>query len=377
MAQKQDPNLVIDDSVKINKRSINDTQYRGFVLETSTLSSLTLKNVFSWYPFCEGTTLTGWNVQAFNNKSQGAQLNVLLHNQAGRVYARQQTALTSDMAPIVIPSGRISNAKKQHCHLTLRLQEPAEKRPLKKRIAIALGLEQLQPKVDGVSKRAFIAVHQVLNRTDILKHCQGTGIEIGPGHKPQVHASSGTEVTYIEQSAPADWVRLYNDLGNYEVDPELWANYKIGDACNLPVQNNSLDFIFSSHVFEHLANPLGHLQYWASKLKSKGRVLGIVPDIAGCKDYVYRPSPMCELLAEQASGDMEPTLEHYTRWVKYRRPGENPEDYYKAKRSIHVHYYTRQNMTDLLQYAVENLGYAWFDIHHTPNHKDFYFLLSK
>ena len=225
--------------------------------------------------------------------------------------------------------------------------------------------------------KAFIAIHKVLDRQRIISLCKGKGIEIGPGPKPQVMASEDVDVTYVEQSAPKDWARLYNKEGNYDVDAALWDRYQIGDACNLPAANNSLDFIFSSHVFEHLANPLGHLDYWASKLKANGKVLGIVPDLAGCKDYVQVPSPMSELLREQATGSMEPTLAHYARWAKHHRPGRDPAEFYEAKRSIHVHYYTNRNMTDVLQHAVDHLGYAWFEIRHTPNHKDFYFLLSK
>jgi len=51
--------------------------------------------------------------------------------------------------------------------------------------------------------------------------------------------------------------------------------------------------------------------------------------------------------------------------------------YLKAKRSIHVHFYTNCNMASLLEYAVARLGYSWFSIRHTPNHKDFFFALGK
>ena len=89
----------------------------------------------------------------------------------------------------------------------------------------------------------------MLARSEILQLCQGKGVEIGPGHNPQVQDSETVDVTYIEQSAPQDWERLYNDLGNYRVDPQLWSKYKIGDACNLPVEDGSLDFIFFESCF--------------------------------------------------------------------------------------------------------------------------------
>jgi hypothetical protein len=43
--------------------------------------------------------------------------------------------------------------------------------------------------------------------------------------------------------------------------------------------------------------------------------------------------------------------------------------------SIHVHYYDNLNCQMLLDFAVRELGYADYIIEHTPNHKDFYFVL--
>jgi len=402
MAQRQDENLLIlESTVKIHKRPIGDTLHKGFFLTVSDQPAITLKNIFNWYPFCERTIITGWAVQALNNKSLGSQLEVCLRNDAGDILATESITLGDKITPIYLPSKLLAGASNQTCHLTLRLQasapkasklkgenqsskkNSAEKKSVRKKLSLSIfslfSRKQTAHKIESASKpiSAFISVHEVLARSEILQLCQGKGVEIGPGHNPQVQDSETVDVTYIEQSAPQDWERLYNDLGNYRVDPQLWSKYKIGDACNLPVEDGSLDFIFSSHVFEHLANPLGHLKYWSTKLKDDGKVLGIVPDVAGCKDYIYRPSGMSELLAEQASGDMEPTLRHYERWAKNHGGGKPAQMFYEAKRSIHVHYYTNRNMAKVLEYAVEHLGYTWFDIRHTPNHKDFYFLLSK
>jgi SAM-dependent methyltransferase len=364
MAQRRDKNLILGDFVKLDKRKIGGTLYRGFSLKTSTEPAVTIKNVLRWYPFCDRTPTTGWAVQAANKEHSNAQLEVCFRDDAGNVVASNEIQVSAAATPILLPKQLLGEAKDDSYHLTLRLKGSRKN-------IFSLGSKAAKP------NHAFLQVHEVLHRKELLKNCRGKGVEIGPGPKPQVLPSHEVDVTYIEQSAPEDWERLYNDTGNYKVARELWSRYQIGEACSLPAQSNSLDFIFSSHVFEHLANPLGHLQHWHSKLRENGKVLGVVPDISGCKDYVYRPSPMSELLAEQASGDMEPTLEHYARWAKYRRPGKDPEEFYKAKRSIHVHYYTQWNMTEVLQYAVENLGYAWFDIRYVPNHKDFYFILSR
>jgi SAM-dependent methyltransferase len=364
MAERKDKNLVLSDSAQPSKRKLRRILYRGLSLSASEEPAVTIKNVLRWYPFCDGTTVTGWAIQSFNHKHKNGQLEVCFKDAADNVIASQEIKVSSKITPVILPKLTPHSTESENFSLTLRLKGSRSK-------FFPFGSKNTKP------NHAFLTVHEVLHREEIIKKCQGKGIEIGPGPKPQVIPSRKVDVTYVEQSAPEDWERLYNDTGNYKVSPQLWSRYQIGEACDLPVENNSLDFIFSSHVFEHLANPLGHLKHWQTKLKDGGKVLGIVPDLSGCKDYVYRPSSMSEILAEQTSGNMEPTIEHYARWAKYRRPGKNPEEFYKAKRSIHVHYYTKWNMTEILQYAVENLGYTSFEMRYVPNHKDFYFVLLK
>ena len=48
-----------------------------------------------------------------------------------------------------------------------------------------------------------------------------------------------------------------------------------------------------------------------------------------------------------------------------------------SQASIHVHFYDAANMQVLLDHAVREAGYGDFTIMHTPNHKDFYFVLEK
>jgi SAM-dependent methyltransferase len=49
------------------------------------------------------------------------------------------------------------------------------------------------------------------------------------------------------------------------------------EAHALPVEANSQDYVISSHVFEHLANPISALIEWRRVLKNGGVVFMIVP----------------------------------------------------------------------------------------------------
>jgi SAM-dependent methyltransferase len=184
-------------------------------------------------------------------------------------------------------------------------------------------------------------------------------------------------VSYLEQMPAEEWNRLYNGGGKYPVRPELWSSYIVGEASDLPVPDGSLDFIFGSHVFEHLANPVGHLQRWHAKLKPGGKVAMVVPDLHGTKDAVHHRCSLDSMIDEFRRDVWLPEPEHYSRHL--RRSVDDPRLIALMERgeSIHVHYYDNINCQQLLDFAVCELGYVDYVINHTPNHKDFHFLLVR
>lgn len=225
--------------------------------------------------------------------------------------------------------------------------------------------------------KLFFGIHRLLDRNELYARCKGQGVEVGPGPKPQILPDAETEVKYVEQATPDQWQQLYGKDTKVPVDPALWDLYVVGNADNIPASPESLDFVFSSHVIEHLANPLGHLSYWASLLKPGGVVAAVIPDRNGCKDYVFSPSTVDELEAEYRQGSMNPTLDHYRRWAKHRAPNTDPAEILKSGRSIHVHFYTPDSMADVLMKMHEELGFRKFNVTSEQNHKDFFILLEK
>ncbi|MFO6418779.1 methyltransferase domain-containing protein [Hylemonella sp. W303a] len=225
--------------------------------------------------------------------------------------------------------------------------------------------------------KLFLGVHRLLDRNDLYKHCKGRGVEIGPGPRPQILPGAHIQVQYVEQATPDQWQQLYGKDTKTPVDPGLWKLYVVGNADQIPAEQNSLDFIFSSHVIEHLANPLGHLAYWSKLLKKGGVVAAVIPDMRGCKDYVFQPSTLEELDAEYRRGLMTPTLDHYRRWCNVRAPKTDPAEVLARGRSIHVHFYTPETMQTVLQARYRELGYRTCTVTSSPNHKDFFVLLAK
>jgi len=228
----------------------------------------------------------------------------------------------------------------------------------------------------GKSKgKVFIANHRALSRQWLFDAAVGKGVEIGPGPQPQILPGDGVDVSFLEQMPPENWNRLYNGGGKFPVRPELWKNYIIGEASYLPVEDGSLDFIFGSHVFEHLANPIGHLKRWKTKLAPGGKVICVVPDLGGTKDAIQVRSTVDEWREEAEAEIWLPIEKHYVRHMRRPADDEIVREAMKRAESIHVHYYDNINAQQLLDLAVVELGYGDYVIEHTPNHKDFHFVL--
>lgn len=223
----------------------------------------------------------------------------------------------------------------------------------------------------------FFGVHRLLKRKELYSRCKGTGVEIGPGPRPQILPSAQTAVKYVEQATPEAWQKLYVKGQKLRIDARQWRHYVVGNADAIPAAPESLDFIFSSHVIEHLANPLGHLAYWATLLKAGGVIAAVIPDHSACKDYVFSASTMDELDAEYQLGAMSPSLNHYRRWAGHRAPMTDPEEILKSGRSIHVHFYTPESMEHILDKVHRKLGFQSFAVTREQNHKDFFVLLEK
>lgn len=77
-----------------------------------------------------------------------------------------------------------------------------------------------------------------------------------------------------------------------------WARIDIpASAEDIPVADNSQDFVLSSHVWEHLASPLLALEEWARVVRPNGYILAIVPKRDAEPRDVGRPiTPIEELI---------------------------------------------------------------------------------
>lgn len=219
----------------------------------------------------------------------------------------------------------------------------------------------------------YIATTWTFNpRLNLRPLIRGDGIEVGPGTNPFVLPDADTQVRYIEAAPLDEWIGNYGRALDPDSLKSLWASYVIGDAVKLDViPDGALDFIFSSHVFEHLSNPLGVLDNWRRKLRPGGLVAAVIPDLRYCFDLRQPPSTLTDWASEYESGSWQLSRAKYEKWCRHTTPEATPESLITRKYSIHAHYYTSETILHLVE---DVIGRGWYEgcfLNAAPNNKDF------
>lgn len=220
----------------------------------------------------------------------------------------------------------------------------------------------------------LIASPPRISRKSFIELAKGYGVEIGPGPSPQIFNSTNVKVKYIEERAAEEWKKLYKNFN--QTKDSLWTSYQIGTASKIDELDGSLDFIFASHVFEHLHNPLGHLKYWATKLRIAGLVLLVIPEQSGTKDHQQDYTNLSKLVSEETAGAFEPTTANYLEWGKGRDLAYIQE-LIAQKASIHVHTYDYESIIPLVEELLLQNIFSDYILDYLPCTKDFLLALRK
>jgi len=97
------------------------------------------------------------------------------------------------------------------------------------------------------------------------KYFKGKGIDIGAGDLPLTSEMSSD----IESIIPYDYMAGYEDLVNGGVFGHADTCYNLDD--------NSFDFVYSSHMLEHLEDPYLSFRNWIRICKPGGFIFTSVP----------------------------------------------------------------------------------------------------
>lgn len=215
-------------------------------------------------------------------------------------------------------------------------------------------------------------------RTRIMPCLRGDGLEIGPGANPAVLPTPDRKVRYIEQKSREEWASTYQKGTLSPSSAALWDQYVVDSAYHLgSFEPGSIDFVFSSHVLEHLVNPLGVFTNWWARLAPGGVIAGVVPDARFTFDLRQPLSTAEDFLAQSRAGHFETTDAMYERWCRYTAPYNTPENLKARGYSIHVNYFSVESFRLLVDLFAESHPVSHLYLESVRNGKDFAFLVRK
>ena len=113
------------------------------------------------------------------------------------------------------------------------------------------------------------------------------------------------------EEAHALW---HGDLseGSYSTgEPGLEGRLWLGEGGDLSfLDTDSYDAVLSSHVLEHLANPIGALGEWLRVLRPGGHVLMVLPHKEGCADHRRVTTSLEHMMRDAETGTSEDDMTH-------------------------------------------------------------------
>jgi SAM-dependent methyltransferase len=183
----------------------------------------------------------------------------------------------------------------------------------------------------------------------------GNGIEIGALHSP-LELPIHTRVQYVDRLTVEQLRIHYPELSARPlVEPSI-----IDDGEKLSsIDDGSQDFVISSHVIEHMEDPIQVLSTYVRVLRPGGTVFMAVPD----KRYTFdarRPvTPFDHLIADHEIGPHVSRLTHFMEWAQFVNGVAGCAAFDNAKAvaaqnySIHFHVWEPSGFLEFLNRARE------------------------
>ncbi len=334
---------------------IQGEKWQGFELEPSSKPQFRLKDVLRLRPFSRRPSRFGWSLSTLPAENGGAPLLAPLSVSLERADSRE-----------VVWRGVISALADNLASLTVEWPE----------LETGSSLDLVIHLPEAAGAPAFLAVSRLLPRAEFIARISGSGVEIGPGMSPQIFPSDQTRVLYVDEMTKEQWQETYaykKDKWEEASKTVDWSLFRSGGALDLPVEDESLDFIFGSHVFEHLVNPLQYVSNWLTKLKAGGTAYMIIPNADASLDFQQQPSTLAQAEEEFRLHKMEPEYSHYLAIFGERKAKRAMEE----KRSLHVHFYNPRNLDELLNHARSEFGFSAYKIYAQENYRELFFTLTK
>lgn len=159
------------------------------------------------------------------------------------------------------------------------------------------------------------------------------------------------------------WEGALTEGSNYHFDSrKVPGTQYIVEASNLDrIASASYDFVLSSHVLEHVANPLQALAEWIRVLKEEGLLVLVVPHKDGTFDHLRPVTPLAHLIQDFELQTEEGDMTHLDEILRLhdltRDPDAGDLDTFKKRslknlenRCLHQHVFDTRLATEVINH---------------------------
>ena len=130
------------------------------------------------------------------------------------------------------------------------------------------------------------------------------GLEIGGSHHNQFELNTlNVDFNYSEP-----FKQMEMDICGHSLPIDI-----IAPAWNIPVKDKCYDFIISSHVIEHIWDPIGAMQEWSRIARKYIYIICPQPD-ASPHDLDRPMTTLQDIIERHQEGQREGNLGHVSRW---------------------------------------------------------------
>jgi SAM-dependent methyltransferase len=164
----------------------------------------------------------------------------------------------------------------------------------------------------------------------------------------------------VQWAAETAWHSLDRAAG-YSPEGARRGELLLTDDIDLAqVPEDSYDAVLSSHVLEHIANPLRALSAWRRVTRPGGHLLMIVPHKQGTFDHRRATTPLAHVIEDFRRGVSEDDLTHLQETIALHdrsRDAEADEGWVQRRESnastrlLHHHTFTTPSLLALLDHA--------------------------
>ena len=196
------------------------------------------------------------------------------------------------------------------------------------------------------------------------------GIEIG-GPSPIFNDNSFlpiySHIKHLDNcnfSSNTLWNKILAEGQSYSYHPKKEKGYQfIQDGINLAsIKSDSYDFLLSSHVLEHIANPLKALNEWKRIIKTNGHLILLLPHKDGTFDHQRPISSLTHLIDDYNKDIGEDDLTHLEEILQLhdfsKDSGAGSYEDFKLRsennihnRALHHHVFNTPLLTQLIDYT--------------------------